>query len=608
MQASRVKTTPGKNLVEESGYYWKGNPSVFYPKEKIRRHLPIAVDLFSGLGGLSLGFQMSAFQIALGLDIHAPSAETFRRAHRSAAVIIGDIRRIIGLEHANRGNLISQTLKEIIGNRRVDVLMAGIPCQGFSLSNRKRDLVDERNFLFLYFVECVKLIQPRFVLIENVSGLVSMNGGSFVDDIVSALATIGYNVTPKILNAADYGVPQLRKRVIFLGGERAGDFVWPAREYGMPSRPYRTVRDAMFDLPRLSAGEQDRDYVPDAVECNLQSLLRSSSTGLLNHIAPNHPQSVVYKIGSTAPGNPIYPRYTQRIRLSWDSPSPTQVSGGIRPQYQFGHPEDARGLTVRERCRIQTIPDDIEIIGGTVQGRVQTGNAVPPLLARAISRSIYFHLQIPKIRKAIRTLEADCYRPFPWRDGSLTAFQVLLVEILLRKTKAEAVAEHHHQIVTRFRDAESILLTRTSAIRRLLQPLGLSRIKSKALSELSASINETYAGKVPSTVEELQQLPHVGRYIASATLMFAYNRRTPIVDENIQRFFNRFASIPKAVEIHKADYLWSLSDALLPRSRFKQFAFTLLDFCAQICRPRKPDCSDCPLSHICHYQIMGGAS
>ena len=84
----------------------------------------------------------------------------------------------------------------------------------------------------------------------------------------------------------------------------------------------------------------------------------------------------------------MYPKYKQRIRLSWQQPSPTQVSGGIRPQFQFGHPEDSRGLTIRERCRIQSIPDRVEVFGGLVQGRVQTGNAVPPLLAKAIAEEI----------------------------------------------------------------------------------------------------------------------------------------------------------------------------------------------------------------------------
>ena len=113
-----------------------------------------------------------------------------------------------------------------------------------------------------------------------------------------------------------------------------------------------------------------------------------NGNGLQNHKAPNHPIARIKKIGSTKPGFPIYPKFKQRIRLKWDQLSPTQVAGGIRPQFQFGHPDDARGLTIRERCRIQSFPDNFVISGGIVQGRVQTGNAVPPLLSSAIAKTL----------------------------------------------------------------------------------------------------------------------------------------------------------------------------------------------------------------------------
>jgi DNA (cytosine-5)-methyltransferase 1 len=109
-------------------------------------------------------------------------------------------------------------------------------------------------------------------------------------------------------------------------------------------------------------------------------------------MVPNHPLETIEKIKNTKPGEPMYPKFKQRIRLAWDIQSPTQVSGGIRPQFQFGHPEDARGLTIRERCRIQSFPDDFIVKGGIVQGRVQTGNAVPPLLAKALAQAIKEYL------------------------------------------------------------------------------------------------------------------------------------------------------------------------------------------------------------------------
>ena len=116
------------------------------------------------------------------------------------------------------------------------------------------------------------------------------------------------------------------------------------------------------------------------------------SNQLTNHQAPNHPADVIEMIASTKQGEPLYAKYHQRIRLSLKDLSPTQVSGGIRPSFQFGHPTDARGLTIRERCRIQSFPDDFVVSGGIDQGRVQTGNAVPPLLARAVALAIKEYL------------------------------------------------------------------------------------------------------------------------------------------------------------------------------------------------------------------------
>ena len=117
--------------------------------------------------------------------------------------------------------------------------------------------------------------------------------------------------------------------------------------------------------------------------------MRQNTNGsMTSHTAPNHPLATIEKIKNTKPGEPMYERFKQRIRLAWDILSPTQVSGGIRPQFQLGHPKDNRGLTIRERCRIQSFPDDFIVKGGTVQARVQTGNAVPPLLAKAVAMAI----------------------------------------------------------------------------------------------------------------------------------------------------------------------------------------------------------------------------
>jgi len=373
-----------KNVpVEESPYYWKGEPKVFERQVDLNPLTVLTVlDLFSGAGGLSLGFAMAGFNVVLGIDIHKPSMETFLHNHKKTIGILGDIRKI-------PDNLVLDLLKGI----EVKVLMAGVPCQGFSLNNRKRNPNDPRNYLFWEFIRFVKLLKPDFLVLENVSGMKNTANGSFVEEIEKQIVIAGeesgkkYRVEHRILNAADYGVPQIRKRLIFLASAKGYPIAWPEPEFGTPKRPYRTVFDAIGDLPSLQPGERKNFYTTQP-QTEYQKLMREGSVVLLNHEAPKHPQSTIKKIKNTEPGKPIYPRFTQRIRLGWDKPSPTQVAGGIRPQFQFGHPSDPRGLTVRERARIQSFPDWYQFFGGIVQGRVQTGNAVPPLLAKAIAEKI----------------------------------------------------------------------------------------------------------------------------------------------------------------------------------------------------------------------------
>ena len=190
-------------------------------------------------------------------------------------------------------------------------------------------------------------------------------------------------------------MPQNRKRVVFIGVKNAQGFnfddIVKTHGPGCPN-PFNTVYDAIGDLPIIESGEHANSYtiVP---KTEYQKLMRNNSEKLLNHTAPTHPQETIDKIANTRPGDPMYPRFKQRIRLKWDELSPTQVSGGIRPQFQFGHPEQARGLTIRERCRIQSFPDTFEVMGGLVQARVQTGNAVPPLLAKAVATALKKYIE-----------------------------------------------------------------------------------------------------------------------------------------------------------------------------------------------------------------------
>lgn len=380
-----ISKTNTKRFTEKSSYYWEGEPIL---DKKLNPELSekySLVDLCCGAGGLSRGLSdTNKITPILGVDIFTEALKTYKLNNPMTSTILGDVRQID-----------DSMYKEAIGSTPVDIVAAGVPCQGFSLANLKRNVEDERNFLFLEVVRFIKLFNPKIVIIENVSGMRSLNNGEFEKAIAEAISNsgeLGYNVKRELLNAADFGVPQIRKRLIFIGVRKDIDreFNFPKPKFGGDNLPYTTIRDAFSDLPFLENNDEKTEYSSKATSA-YQKLMRKNldiNDKLYNHKSPKHPNETVQRIKNTEPGKPMYDNYKQRIRLAWNIQSPTQLAGGIRPQFQFGHPEQPRGLSVRERARIQSFPDDFIFVGGTVQGRVQTGNAVPPLLAKNVGDSV----------------------------------------------------------------------------------------------------------------------------------------------------------------------------------------------------------------------------
>lgn len=347
------------------------------------------LDLFCGAGGFSVGCSWAGFQPVFGIDYLKPAMKTWTRNHPNAIGCLGDITKVNSHE-------IKMLLCEK-GIEHIHLITGGVPCQGFSIANRKHNDNDERNFLFLEYMRFVKEFEPDYIILENVSGMRSTAGGKFENDIKTYMQSLGYKATVELVNAADFGVPQLRQRLLFVGiKENSGltiPYVFPNGTYNKEN--YCTVYDAISDLPKLKSNETAFKYASKPLT-EYQRLMRGESQEihipkpkkLFNHEAPNHPQETIDKIELTKPGEPMYPKFKQRIRLKMDTPSPTQLAGGIRPQFQFGHPEQPRGLTIRERARIQSFPDSYVFEGGIVQERVQTGNAVPPLLIYNIVKPI----------------------------------------------------------------------------------------------------------------------------------------------------------------------------------------------------------------------------
>ncbi|MCF8522797.1 MAG: DNA cytosine methyltransferase [Pontimonas sp.] len=336
---------------------------------------PSHLDLFCGPGGFATGFKWAGFRTVAGIDVHLPSLSTFARNHPDAATLHADIRDVS-----------AQDIRTLIGATGIDVMSAGVPCEGFSMANRNRTkFTDARNFLFIEFLRLADTLRPRVILVENVANLVRHAGGVFADEIEKGMQDLGYRTTSTVLNALDYGVPQRRRRVMFAGFlDEDATFSWPKPLEAEPL----TVGDAILgDLPPLEANEVADTYLCEA-RTDYQRAMRGTQDLLMNHQAPRHPPETIAMIANTVPGEPMYENYRQRIRLHPDKPSPTVISGGIRPQFAYGHPTQARGLTIRERARLMSFPDSYEFLGGLTQGRVQTGDAVPPLLAKAVASQI----------------------------------------------------------------------------------------------------------------------------------------------------------------------------------------------------------------------------
>lgn len=338
------------------------------------------LDLFCGPGGFATGFEWAGFKTIAGIDIHEPSLRTYKHNHPNANVLLADIREVS-----------SQQVLELAGTNNIDVMTAGVPCEGFSMANRNRTkFTDDRNFLFIEFLRIARDLKPKILLVENVANLARHDGGVFAQEIEAGMRELGYETSSHIVDASQYGVPQRRRRIMFVGVLPGMNFKWPTPTHGEGEGLLKplNVGDALLgDLPTLDSAEESTTYA-GAPKSPYQRLMRGKEKYLKNHQAPNHPQQTIDKIANTLPGAPMYEKFKQRIRLHPENPSPTIVSGGIRPQFAFGHPTQPRGLSIRERARLMSFPDSYEFLGGLVQGRVQTGDAVPPLLAKAVADEI----------------------------------------------------------------------------------------------------------------------------------------------------------------------------------------------------------------------------
>lgn len=336
------------------------------------------LDLFCGAGGLSYGFESAGFNILLGIDNDAKALETFQLNHKGSKAICGDITQITYEEH----------IKPLLNGKQIDVIIGGPPCQGMSLSGpRKFD--DPRNKLYLSYIRLVKEIRPKAFVIENVPGLVGLFGGQIKDNILEKFSEMGYQVQYKILCSSDYGVPQNRKRVVFVG-TKIGEFEYPAVDSNIV-----TCSMALSDLPTLEndLGTEVSAYLLPP-QNHYQQLMRRQSDIVLNHVAANHSEKVKNIIALVPDGGnykdlPEEYRNSRNFHVAWtrfasNKPAPT-IDTGHRHHFHYKY---NRVPTVRECARLQSFPDNFKFLGNKTQQFRQVGNAVPPLMAKAIAEQV----------------------------------------------------------------------------------------------------------------------------------------------------------------------------------------------------------------------------
>jgi len=341
------------------------------------------IDLFCGSGGLSYGFEKAGYHIALGIDNDEMALHTFKKNHKNSEIIYGDITEI-NYEH---------DIKKIIGNVTIDLIVGGPPCQGMSISG-PRKFEDPRNRLYLSFIRLVREIQPKAFVIENVPGLVGLFKGRIKDSIISKFSEMGYKVNYKVLTASDYGVPQSRKRVFFVG-VKDKEFIFPHANLEQI-----TCEMALSDLPPLEneIGTENMDYLTEP-QNTYQKLMREKSNRVINHIAANHSDRIK-KIISLVPDGGNYkdlPEKYQGVRnfnVAWtrfssSKPAPT-IDTGHRHHFHYKY---NRVPTVRECARLQSFPDDFEFFGNKTQQFRQVGNAVPPILAEWLAKELKKYLK-----------------------------------------------------------------------------------------------------------------------------------------------------------------------------------------------------------------------
>jgi len=326
------------------------------------------VDLFSGIGGLSLGFEKEGFENVFSIDFDKQANQTYKKNFPKNKLIEKDIK-----------DLTKKDILELTKGKDIDVVIGGTPCQGFSIAGGigRKFIDDPRNHLFKEFAKVVEILKPKFFVVENVKRVHNHNKGKTREEIISYFEKLGYKVNCDVLNSAYFNVPQVRHRVFFVGNRLDVENKFPERK----TDKFKTIKEAIDDLPKLKSGANSK--IP-------------------NHEAMNHSEQMLKKMSYISNGGsrnqiPEHIRPTSgdpRKYIKYDKNKPSIcVTGDMRKVFHYSQ---NRALSVRELARIQSFPDNFIFLGTKISQQQQVGNAVPPLMAQTIAQTIKKQLKNAK--------------------------------------------------------------------------------------------------------------------------------------------------------------------------------------------------------------------
>jgi DNA (cytosine-5)-methyltransferase 1 len=566
---------------------------------------PLCVSLWSGAGGLDLGLEMAGFDVAVAVDSDRWACQT--HGYNSKALVL---QRDLSSPEATRDLLGELALP------KVALLAGGFPCQPYSragmsrirhlVRNEQRSAVDERAFAWLSYVAAAEELRPDQCIAENVPELATFNGGLLLRDITTALEDLGYQVDLRVLSARRAGVPQFRERLFIQAALPGIPVVWPEEDAGAPEP---TLADAIGDLPPLAPGKTWRDgertrYQPPADRTAppwaREGMSRAAAQWLTDHVSRDVRTDDLEAFRHLPPGGtyldvpPELRRYRDKTytdkykRLEWDRPSRTITAHLAKDGYWYIHPTEHRTLSIREAARIQTFPDRYEFAGFPTNRFVQIGNAVPPLLGRAVGEALH-GARTGEGRPSPVPRAAEALRHIAKQRQVTNAWGVLISEVAFGgRSGAKRLAE----TAALFPDPDS-------ARRATNGDPALSR-----LGKLARAVGSGRKGKIPETAEEISRLSACDP--AQASLAESLIRGgIPPKNKATMRMAARVAGISRA---------GSLTGIVFPvlarLASFGESAATnqaVVEIARSWCRADAPECAACPLRECCSHAASDAA-